>query len=74
MNTVRIDIESQDIDLEDIAEQLVLNCAEEDMLMELARSSERIAKRSTDPTEKTFAGEAGVKLRELAEWFKENGV
>jgi hypothetical protein len=72
VNCVCIDIGSHDIYFDVIAEQVVNDCEEEAFLCELAEQSLAIAKQSDDPAEKAFATEAARRLRELAEWFKEN--
>ena len=72
MTRIRIDIEAQDIDLDVIAEQVVMDCGEEDMLLELARENHRLALNSGDSGEVAFALAAETKLKELAKWFQEN--
>ncbi len=71
MSSVCIDIGSVDIPFRAIAEQVVSDCEEETFLCDLARASEGIGQ-SDDPTEKRFALEAARRLRDLAQWFKEN--
>lgn len=72
MSSVTIDMGDVDIYFDTIAEQVVSDCEEWDLLCELARQSERIGDLSEDATEKAFAFEAAARLRDLAKWFKEN--
>lgn len=72
MSSVRVTVEDQDVDFDDIAEQVVADCQEEEFLRELARQNEALAAQCVDGAEKTFAVEAAKRLRDLAQWFKEN--
>lgn len=71
-NCITLDLGSHDIYFDDIAEQVVSDCEEDAFLCELARQNEKIAQQSSDDAEKSFAIEAGKRLRELAKWFAEN--
>ncbi len=72
MSCVTIDIGDHDIHFDDIAEQVVSDCQEEEFLCELARQNDAIAAQCIDGSEKTFATEAAKRLRDLAQWFREN--
>ncbi len=72
MSSVSIDFGSHDIYFDDIAEQVVADCEEEGLLLALARENANSPGTSSDPTERKFALEAVTRLRDLAQWFKEN--
>lgn len=70
--SISVDLGSFDLYLRDLAEEVVTNSLEEDLLLELSAESESISRASGDEAEERFAHEAAVKLAELAKWFKEN--
>lgn len=69
MVTVSVDV---DVELDDVLEEAVRNCNEDEVLDALARWNTRMAQESGDATEKAFAVDAAKRLHELAKWFREN--
>lgn len=70
--SVTIDIGTVDVPFRALAESIVRDCDEDDMLRALADENGAIYRDSDDETEKAFALEASKRLRELATWFEEN--
>ena len=72
MNCISLDMGSHDIHFRDIAEQVCADCAECDLLEDLARASMTVHRESENEVEKAFALEAAKRLTELSKWFAEN--
>lgn len=70
--SVSIDIGTVDVPFRAIAESVITDCDEADLLVALAEESAALGKHSDDETEKAFALEAAKRLRDLATWFEEN--
>lgn len=71
MSCITFDMEHE-VSFDVIAEQVVADCLEGDLLCELARQNEAFVGQSKDGTEKAFALEFAKRLRELAKWFEDN--
>lgn len=66
---ISMDLGTHDVWVVDVAEQVVANCLEADLLGDLASFNESVAKSSKDDIEKAFAADAAKRLRELSAWF-----
>lgn len=71
-NYITVDIGHVDVYYEQVAEQLVSDCDEDEFLRELACHVRKVGSQSKDEVEKQFCAEATTRLFELADWFKKN--
>lgn len=70
--SISVDLGSFDLHLSDLAETVVTDCMEGELLEALARELERAADTSDAAVEVNFGLEGAKRLRYLAEWFKTN--
>lgn len=73
-SALSIDIGTVDFYLDDLAEELIDQQDEGELLVEMANRFSRFAAESVDEKESAFFREAAAKCSELAKWFQENGT